>query len=949
MINGTESGDDSGDRLGLMPAEAQPTLLLIDGHSLAFRAFYALPLDSFQTANGQHTNAIHGFISMMLNLLAKEKPTHIAVAFDISRNSFRTKDYPDYKGTRGETPAEFIGQVPLLQDALHAMNITTLTKEDFEADDILATLATRGRAAGHHVLVVSGDRDTIQLVNDDVTLLYPSKQGVSELTRYNAEKVMERYGVRPEQYPEIAALVGETSDNLPGVPKVGEKTAVKWITQFGSLDEILAHREEIPGVVGNNLREFVDNVTRNRRLNHLVTDVELPVEPNDLAIVPMNVDAVREIFAKLEFRSLLDRVLKLAGVEKSSSPVSPEGMDGTASKTAALGSATSDVTKSVQSSTIGQATNNASATISRFPAGETVPALSGPAGVSLLDEELAQWLRTNASDEATPVAVSVDFYVDTVVSVGLATESNSVLIPIGAVRQDIDPLVTWFAGAAPKTFHGSKSALKSLATIDIAVENIVHDTELAMWIMSPDTAGVTLTATLTMTLGEVLPEPHPDQLIDENAIGPEQFAWHVARITKWQREHMTATELGLLADIELPTARALAAMETRGVSVNRERLTSLGSDLARRAQEFQETAFGIIGRDVNLSSPKQLQDVLFVQLAMPPTKKMKTGFTTDAAALADLQISNPHPFLDALMGYRETTKLKQMVETLTVAIASDGRIHTSYVQTGTSTGRLSSANPNLQNIPVRSEDGREIREAFQSGPGYDTLLTADYSQIEMRIMAHFSQDAGLIEAFTAGEDLHRFVGARIFGVDPSDVTSEMRTKVKAMSYGLAYGLSAFGLARQLRIDNKEAKTLMTDYFERFGGVRDYLRSVVDEARERGYTETLFGRRRPFPDLTSSNHILRANAERQALNAPMQGTAADIMKVAMNRIEQQLLAEGCASRLLMQVHDELLLEVTREEEDRVREIVTHHMSTAATLSVPLDVQVGRGHTWNEAAH
>jgi len=950
VINGTESGDDSGDRLGLMPAEAQPTLLLIDGHSLAFRAFYALPLDSFQTADGQHTNAIHGFISMMLNLLAKEKPTHIAVAFDISRYSFRTKEYPDYKGTRGETPAEFIGQVPLLQDALHAMNITTLTKEDFEADDILATLATRGRAAGHHVLVVSGDRDTIQLVNDDVTLLYPSKQGVSELTRYNAEKVMERYGVRPEQYPEIAALVGETSDNLPGVPKVGEKTAVKWITQYGSLDEILAHREEIPGVVGNNLREFVDNVTRNRRLNHLVTDVELPVEPNDLAIVPMNVDAVREIFGKLEFRSLLDRVLKLAGVEKSASSASASDENTSTSGRVASGSSTSDSTTSLRSPTPNSlAPNPHGATASRYPSGEKVPALTGPAGVSLLDEELAQWLRANAADEAKPVSVFVDIYTDTVISVGLASETRTALVPIGAVRQDIAPLVEWFAGPTPKSFHGSKSALKSLATIDIVVANIVHDTELAAWIMSPDAAGVTLAATLTMTLGEVLPEPHPDQLIDENAIGPEQFAWHVSRISQWQREHMTATELGLLADIELPTARALAAMETRGVSVSKERLTVLGSDLARRAQEFQDTAFGIIGRDVNLSSPKQLQDVLFVQLEMPPTKKMKTGFTTDAAALADLQISNPHPFLDALMGYRETTKLKQMVETLTVAIGSDERIHTSYVQTGTSTGRLSSANPNLQNIPVRSEDGREIREAFQSGPGYDTLLTADYSQIEMRIMAHFSQDAGLIEAFTAGEDLHRFVGARIFGVEPSEVTSEMRTKVKAMSYGLAYGLSAFGLARQLRIDNKEAKTLMTDYFERFGGVRDYLRSVVDEARERGYTETLFGRRRPFPDLTSPNHILRANAERQALNAPMQGTAADIMKVAMNRIEEQLVAEGFVSRLLMQVHDELLLEVTTDEEVRVREIVTHHMSTAATLSVPLDVQVGRGRTWNEAAH
>ncbi len=921
-----------------MPAEAQPTLLLIDGHSLAFRAFYALPVDSFQTADGQHTNAIHGFISMMLNLLAKEKPTHICVAFDISRYSFRTKEYPEYKGTRGETPAEFIGQVPLLQDALHAMNITTLTKEDYEADDILATLATRGREAGHHVLVVSGDRDTIQLVNDDVTLLYPSKQGVSELTRYNAEKVMERYGVRPEQYPEIAALVGETSDNLPGVPKVGEKTAVKWITQYGSLDEILAHRDEIPGVVGNNLREFVDNVTRNRRLNHLITDVDLPVGPADLAIVPMNVDAVREVFGKLEFRSLLDRVLKLAGVEKGSD----SGAGAPAGTTTETSRSQAQAARSVTS-------EGTRAPTSRFATDDEHPAPEAPAGVSLLDEELAQWLRNHASDEAVPVAIVVETQNGAPVSVGLATSTHTAVVPIGAVRQDIAPLVAWLAGPTPKTFHGAKTDLKSLSALDVAVAHVAHDTELATWIMSPDVTGLSLSGALKLCLGDVLPEPHPDQLIDENALGVEQAAWHVSRLTDWQREVMTPTELGLLGDIELPTSHSLAAMETRGVSVSRDRLTSLGNDLAGRAQAFQDTAFKIIGREVNLSSPKQLQDVLFTQLAMPPTKKMKTGFTTDAAALADLQISNPHPFLDALMGYRETTKLKQMVETLSQAIAPDDRIHTSYVQTGTSTGRLSSANPNLQNIPVRSADGREIREAFQAGDGYDAILTADYSQIEMRIMAHFSQDAGLIEAFTAGEDLHRFVGARIFGVDPADVTSEMRTKVKAMSYGLAYGLSAFGLARQLRIDNKEAKTLMADYFERFGGVRDYLRSVVDEARERGYTETLFGRRRPFPDLTSPNHILRANAERQALNAPMQGTAADIMKLAMNRIEEQLRAEGFTSRLLMQVHDELFLEVTNDEVDRVQELVTHHMSAAATLSVPLDVQVGRGRTWNEAAH
>ena len=922
-----------------MPAESQPTLLLIDGHSLAFRAFYALPLESFRTADGQHTNAIHGFISMMLNLLAKEKPTHMAVAFDISRYSFRTKEYPEYKGTRGETPPEFIGQVPLLQDALHAMNITTITKEDFEADDILATLATEGRSAGHRVLVVSGDRDTIQLVNDDVTLLYPSKQGVSELTRYNADKVMERYGVRPEQYPEIAALVGETSDNLPGVPKVGEKTAVKWINQYGSLDEILAHREEIPGVVGANLREFVDNVTRNRRLNHLVTDVKLPVSPTDLEMLPIDVQAVREVFAKLEFRSLLDRVLKWAGVDKNTDAGRPSSGTTSGSRDENL-----PVTRSQMSSD-----PTTEAVSSRVSTVQPHPSLRASSRVTLLDEELAKWLTAHASGEAHLVAVSVDQQGGRVVSIGLATTTHAALVPVGAVRQDIDPLVAWLGGPTPKMCHSAKNVLSALASIDLDVRGIVHDTELSAWIMRPEASAPTLADVLLTSFGEVLPDPQPDQLLDENALDADEAAWHVARVCDWQRGVMTPAELGVLGDIELPTARALSAMERRGVMVSRPLLSSLAEDLTKRAEVFQATAFSIIGREVNLSSPKQLQDVLFTQLAMPPTKKMKTGFTTDAAALADLQISHPHPFLDALMGYRETTKLRQMVDTLMQAIAADERVHTTYLQTGTSTGRLSSANPNLQNIPVRTADGRNIRDAFRVGQGYDLLLTADYSQIEMRIMAHFSQDAGLIEAFTAGEDLHRFVGARIFNVEPADVTSEMRTKVKAMSYGLAYGLSAFGLARQLRIDNKEAKNLMSDYFERFGGVRDYLRSVVDEARVRGYTETLFGRRRPFPDLTSPNHILRANAERQALNAPMQGTAADIMKLAMVRIEQQLIAEDLTSRLLMQVHDELVLEVVSDEADHVQQLVTHHMSTAAQLAVPLDVQVGRGTSWNDAAH
>lgn len=892
--------------------------MVIDGHSLAFRAFYALPVDSFRTADGQHTNAIHGFISMMLNLLAKEKPTHLAVAFDISRYSFRTREYPEYKGTRGETPPEFIGQVPLLQDALHAMGITTITKEDFEADDILATLAAQGSAQDFKVLVVSGDRDTIQLIDDNVTLLYPSKQGVSELTRYDAAKVFERYGIQPHQYPEIAALVGETSDNLPGIPKVGEKTAVKWINEYGSLEEILRRADEIGGKVGESLREFKENAIRNRRLNRLIPDVDLPVGPADLERLPFDSEAVKEVFGRLEFKSLLTRVLALNGEQDSTS---------TATKPSP---SLAPVVEDVRS--------------------EPVAAAQAPRSQQLLDEELAAWLHRASETSPQGVAVELEVYATGIAVVGLATETETVSVPWSPVQADMKPLIDWFAGPTPKIFHGAKEQIKALLSLGIPLENLGFDTEIADWVLRPDSSKRELADLVKLYLNEVLPTPDPNQLVpDDSELDAGGRAWFVNRIDSAIRDRMEAATLALFLEIEIPSLTTLAAMEMRGVTVNKDKLQALSDELGIRAETAKNEAFAVIGREVNLASPKQLQEVLFDQLDMPKTRATKTGYTTDATALADLQATNPHPFLGLLLEHRDVTKLKQIVETLILAIGPDGRIHTTYGQTGTSTGRLSSANPNLQNIPIRTADGRRIREAFEVGEGFDALFTADYSQIEMRIMAHFSEDEGLIEAFISGEDLHKFVGARVFGVEPGEVTGEMRSQVKAMSYGLAYGLSAFGLARQLGIDNSAAKKLMADYFQRFGGVRDYLRSVVEQARAQGYTETLFGRRRPFPDLASPNRVLRDNAERAALNAPMQGTAADIMKIAMIGIEQDLVALRLKSQLLLQVHDELVLEVIESEREQVVKIVTDRMSHAAKLRVPLDVQIGVGANWNDAAH
>jgi len=885
---------------------AKPTLLVVDGHSLAYRAFFALPVDNFSTKDGQHTNGIYGFLSMLINLIKAEKPTHLAVAFDTSRQSFRTREYTEYKANRSESPSEFKGQIPLLQECLAAMSIAVLSKEDFEADDILATLATQGAELGYDVLVCSGDRDTIQLVNEDITLLYPNVQGVSQLKRYDTAAVIERYGVRPEQYPDIAALVGETSDNLPGVPKVGEKTAVKWLGQFGSLDALLENADKVGGVVGGNLREHIEDVRRNRTLNRLLRDVELPLTIADLEVQPMDAQAVRDIFARLEFKTLIPRVAELAGIEQQMASISA-----------------------------------AAAVLAPVP-DEPAP------------DELAAWLATASGDVGVTIVIEnglpqrVGFAVRDAVTKDAAKKD-------AAVEANWSPelaasLTPWLASDAPKVFSDAKLQVKALRRAGIRLGGLAFDTIVTGWLLRPSFPDKTLADLVDRYLDEKLPESDPTQLVPETeGATPGQLSWFTLRVAEALRAELADSVAAVLTDIELPTLLTLADMELAGVSVSHAKLSEFSGELAQRADAIAQDAYAAIGREVNLGSPKQLQEVLFDELQLPKTRKTKTGYSTDAAVLADLQDTNPHPFLDLLLQHREATKLRQIIESLDTAIAADGRIRTTYVQTGSQTGRLSSTDPNLQNIPVRTEESRRIRSAFEVGQGYETLLTADYSQIEMRIMAHLSEDPGLIEAFNSGEDLHRFVGARVFGVEPQDVSSAMRTKVKAMSYGLVYGLSAFGLSKQLRIEQTEAKQLMMEYFHRFGAVRDYLRSSVEQAKIDGYTETIFGRRRPFPDLASPNRVLRENAERAALNAPIQGSAADIMKIALFHIHDDFAAEQLESRVLMQIHDELVIEVATGEWDAAERIVRERMGDAADLAVPLDVQIGRGQDWNEAAH
>ena len=887
----------------------KPTLLLIDGHSLAFRAFYALNPSNFRTPDGQHTNAVHGFISMLLNLLEGEKPTHLAVAFDISGPSFRAIEYPEYKGNRGETPEEFFGQTELLEEAMKAMNITTLTKKDYEADDILASLADQAAEAGYKVLVVSGDRDTFQLIGENTTILYPIK-GVMNLARMDDAAVVEKYGIHAKQYPDLAALVGETSDNLPGIPGVGPKTAAKWLQTYDNLDTVLKKADEIQGKVGESLRENASLATRNRRLNHLVRDLDLGLDFESLRLTSVDEGSVRQVFTKMHFKTLTERVLRLRGANGS--------------QTVGLEKAATDSPESKVE-----------------PDTRVFDTVKVPESKAISSQELVSWLE--AQDR---VGFELEEQTGKLV-MGFASENKRLTLS----DSPSEKVFAWLADTTrKKLLFDLKGTRRILLAYDREISGVEDDVLLLAYLLNPVRRNYFVDDIALEQLGLSIQRSDPNQLIPEASSDPSLDAWLAIVLAPLMKDKVEREgSLSVYQDIELPSSISLSGMENRGITIDTKKLSELFDALSTEVSAIAKQAFEIIGKEVNLASPKQLQTVLFDELGMTGTKTLKTGFSTNAAALTELYELNGHPFLEKLLAHRDATKLKQMVETLLKAVEEDSKIHTTYVQTGTSTGRLSSENPNLQNIPIRNPRGAQIRDAFVASEGFETLLTADYSQIEMRIMAHLSEDPGLVESFIKGEDLHRFVGSRIFGVEPSKVTSEMRAQVKAMSYGLVYGLSEYGLAKQLGLSNADAKQLMKDYFERFGGVRKYLAKVVEDAKAVGFTRTLFGRKRPFDDLNSSIFQVRENARRAALNAPIQGTAADIMKLAMNAISKAMFEQGLSSRMLLQVHDELVFEVAKGELERLKTLVVEKMSNVVKLSVPLEVQVGTGRSWDEAGH
>ncbi len=846
------------------PAARRERLLLLDGHSLAYRAFFALPPENFSTTTGQPTNAVYGFTAMLINVLRDEQPTHVAVAFDRSEPTFRHEQYVEYKATRRETPADFRSQLSLIFEVLDALGIPRLSVAGYEADDIIATLTVAATEAGMDVLIVSGDRDNLQLVNDHVTVLM-TRRGISDMTRFTPAEVEAKYGLTPAQYPDFAALRGDPSDNLPSIPGVGEKTAARWVSEFGSLTELVDRVDEVKGKAGEKLREHLGSVLRNRQLTELARDVPLDVGPAGLVPAAWDRDQIHQLFDTLQFRVLRDRLYSTL----------PNGITGAA---AAAGAETS-----------GPADG--------FEVAVSVP---GP-------DELAAWLDEHATGTGRAgVAVHGTWGRGTGTMDGLALAAadgaGAFADPVTLTEDDERALAAWLADPdQPKALHDAKGPIHALAARGLELAGLTTDTALAAYLALPGQRSFDLADLALRYLGKELRDggTATGQLtLDLSARDEEEEDGEAAAAVALVLRARATAELAdaldadleqrgaaqLLADVELPLVGVLARMERAGIAADTHHFADMSASLGGEVKAAEQAAFEIIGHEFNLGSPKQLQEVLFTELGLPKTKRIKTGYTTDSEALTGLLAQTGHPVLEHLLRHRDVARLKSIVDSLIPMADEDGRIHTTYNQMIAATGRLSSTDPNLQNIPIRTEEGRRIRRGFVVGGGYETLLTADYSQIELRIMADLSGDTALEEAFTSGHDFHAETASRVFRVPPGEVTVEMRSRIKAMNYGLAYGLSAYGLSQQLHITPDEARGLMDEYFEQFGGIRDYLYAVVDQARKDGYTQTVLGRRRYLPDLTSDNRQRREMAERMALNAPIQGSAADIIKVAMLRVQ-----------------------------------------------------------------
>ena len=894
-------------------------VMLIDGNSLTYRAFFALPTD-LATAAGQVTNAVLGFTTMLTYLLREQKPDSIVVAFDRPEPTFRHERVPTYKGNRDAAPDILRQQMGLVRQVLDVLHITTVEAPGFEADDIIATLAEKAKAAGHQVMIVTGDRDAYQLVEDPHVRVLYNKRGVSDYALYDEAGIEERTGVSPTEYVQYAAMRGDNSDNLPGVPGVGEKTAAKLIKKYGGLDGIFAHLDEQTPKLRENLAAHEEQVRLNAEVMVLLRDLEVEVDFSTAVIDDVDPDEVRQLFDFLEFRGkfeLLDEALggRLGG----------GGGDG--SRRSGADVLEAEVTEAATAA-------EAVALLGRLAEG------AGPVVVT------PAWSGEEGRSPFTGLALVIDGAAG---DVGWLPET---MLTADDVRDALGALLG--PGGRPLAAHGAKALMRRLGEDGVDVAALAVDTMLAAYLLDPAEARYLLGDLLLRYANLELPDESSaaeGQLdLDGGSVPPSQEAGRralaVDRLVTPLLEALEVQGLRhLYDDIEVPLVRVLAKMEEVGIAVDRGELEALNAALVTECAALTEQIKEDAGQDFNVNSTLQLREILFDKLGLTPQKKTKTGYSTDAASLEKLV--GQHPIIEHLLRYREVEKLRSTYgEGLLAEVAADGRIHATFNQTVARTGRLSSDAPNLHNIPVRTEGGRAFRRAFVPGPGYE-LLVADYNQIELRCIAHLAEDPGLIAAFESGSDIHNETAARIFSVPTDEVTTEQRSKAKMVSYGLAYGMEAYGLGQRLGIPTEEAAEILDAYFVAFPSVKAYMEATVAEARERGYTETLFGRRRQIPELSSSNFRIRQAGERQAMNAGIQGLAADIFKVALVALDRALEARDSASRLILQVHDEVVLEVLPAEHEEIAELTRSTLTNAADLRVPLEVNLASGASWADA--
>ena len=885
-----------------------PTLALLDGHSLAYRAFYALPPD-LATRSGQVTNAVYGFTSMLIRLLADHSPEGLVVTWDVGRSTFRTEVYPDYKAQRASAPDNFRCQLPLIREVLDAMDITQVEQPGYEADDVIASLVRQAERDGWRVLVVTGDRDSFQLVNSRVNVVY-TRRGITDTVLVDPAWVEEKYGVRPDQYLDYASLRGDNSDNLPGVPGVGEKTAARLISTFGDLEGVFEHLDKHTPRLRENLAAHQEQVFRNRSLMALVDDLELGLDKRGMRRAVPDRDATRAVFDRLEFSTLWTRLI--------------ETEDGVSEPSGA----------GIQVNLRVLHTPQQVARIGETPGLVIEPVYDGRRLVGLVtvpDDHRSACNGDGAEPDPDQDAAAVQdvFFVP--------TEHLDHLAPALS-----DPEV-------PISVYESKELFRDLSELGYDLDGLTFDPVLAGYIIDPAARSDTLEDLASRYLGVALTsdddeEAGAGQGTLDFGEGPDLDragcrATAVGRLRPVMEAKLAdRSQVGLLHDMELPLVPVLARMELEGILVDRTYLRGMGDSLRNELATLDTEIHALAGGAFNINSTLQLRRVLFSELGLPVLKKTPKGApSTDASVLAKLE--DAHPIVALLLRYREIEKLRSTyVDGYLPLVRADGRIHAHFNQTGAATGRLSSDRPNLQNIPVRSETGRTIRRAFIA-PGGWKFIVADYSQIELRILAHLSKDPGLLEAFEAGEDIHTTTAARVFGFTTDLVTPDLRRRAKAINFGLLYGMEAFGLADRLKISREEAREHMDAYFQQFPDVRQYLRSVVAEARRDGYTTTLFGRRRYLPELASDNFRIRQMGERMALNAPVQGSAADVIKIAMIELDRLLVDRE--AKMILQVHDELVLEAACDVVDSTTRLVREVMEGVVDLDVPLTVDISTG--------